>query len=72
MSDRIVLCKCPHCKEEIEVFVMIGQTFEYECEECGQMIYFDDCGEIYTSMTADELKELEKERDDYYNAFEEE
>lgn len=67
MADRIIRCQCPHCFEETDVFILIGQNFQDTCEHCKNIIYFDLCGNPHTQVTDEELKEWERQRDEYYD-----
>ncbi len=66
MADRILCCQCPHCRDMVEVFVLIGQTFEHICEECGGMIYFDESGNVFEYLSFEQIEEMKRERDFYY------
>jgi hypothetical protein len=65
MADRILVCQCPHCKDMVDVFVLVGQTFEYVCDKCGLVIYFDETGNVYEYLSPELIDDMERERDFY-------
>jgi len=67
MADRIVELTCPHCNEQTDCFILIGQNFMTPCEKCKRMIYFDMNGNSFAKMSRSQIKEQKLERDEYYN-----